>query len=190
LLVVPLACAPAAENPDPPPAIFKVRFETTKGDFVVGVNRTWSPHGADRFYELVRSGFYDDCAFFRVLRNQIVQFGISGDPAAARKWSRRTIPDDPSAQSNRRATIAFAKTEAPNSRTTQLFINLADNAEYDAQGFTPFGKVIEGMEVVDSINAEYREEPMQSRIEDEGNAYLRRVFPRLDYVKKATVVEQ
>lgn len=188
-LVVSLACQQET-SPDPAPQSFQVKFETTKGDFLVDVKREWSPHGVDRFYELLRSGFYDDCAFFRVVKDNLVQFGISGDPEVTRRWRNRAIPDDPPVLSNRRGTLAFASKETLNSRTTQLFINCADNTDLDQQGFTPFGKVVEGMDVVDTINGEYRQEPSQFRIEDEGNAYLRRAFPRLDYVKRAVVVEK
>ena len=189
-----LACD-SAGNPQAPsapaPEHFRVRFETTKGDFIVAVSRDWSPRGADRFYELVKSGFYDGCAFFRVVKGVLVQFGINGDPAVTKKWRGRSIPDDLARNSNHRGYLSFAKSTAPNSRSTQVFVNCNDNsADLDVQGFSPFGRVIEGMEVVDSINAEYRGEPDQARIEVVGNEYLQRAFPRLDYVKKAVILEE
>ena len=176
--------------PKPGPNRFKVKFETTKGDFVVSVRREWSPYGADRFCELVNSGFYDDCAFFRVLKSgRIAQFGISGDPAVSKKWHDRTLPDDLVRESNGRGYLSFAKIGA-HSRTTQIFINFGDNSDLDDQGFSPFGRLTEGIEVVDSIYSGYREEPNQLRIEKEGNAYLHRAFPKLDYIKKVTIVEE
>ncbi len=173
------------------PAVFKVKFETSKGDFIVEVNRSWAPRGADRFYNLVKNGFYDGCKFFRVINNFIVQFGLSPDPAVSRAWQNATIRDDPVTKTNRRGTLSFA-TAGPNTRTTQVFINIKQggNAFLDSQGFAPFGRVIEGMEVVDSLYAGYGEAPDQGMIRTKGNAYLEERFPKLDYIKKATIIEE
>lgn len=173
------------------PAEFKVRFTTSRGDFVVLVKREWAPLGADRFYNLVRLGFYDSCRFFRVVKGFVVQFGINGDPRVSAPWKEGRLQDDPTGkQTNARGTITFA-TSGPNSRTTQVFINFNDNARLDSMGFTPFGKVIAGMDAVDEINPEYGEQASknQGRIEAEGNAYLMRDFPRLDFIVKAAVAE-
>jgi len=175
------------------PETFKVQFDTTKGKFIVEVTRSLSPNGADRFYNLVRSGFFKDIAFFRVVPGFMCQIGIHGDPAVSAKWREATIPDDPVKGSNTRGTISFA-TAGPNTRTTQLFINFVDNTPLDGMGFSPFGKVIEGMDVVDKINSEYGEGaprgrgPNQGRIQMEGNAYLKKDFPNLDYIKSATIL--
>jgi len=175
------------------PRNYKARFDTSKGAFVIQVNRAWAPHGADRFYNLVKNGFYNNVRFFRVISGFMVQFGINGDPALSAHWRGANIPDDPVRQSNKRGMITFA-TAGPNTRTTQVFINFADNSGLDGQGFAPFGQVISGMKVVDSLNAEYGEGaprgrgPDQGRLQMEGNAYLMRDFKRMDYVKKATIV--
>jgi peptidyl-prolyl cis-trans isomerase A (cyclophilin A) len=174
------------------PDRFRARFETTKGGFVVEVTRAWARRGADRFYNLVRAGYYDDVAFFRVIEKFMVQFGINGDPAVNAVWRQARIPDDPVSQSNRRGMVTYAMA-GPDTRTTQLFINFKDNASLDSQGFAPFGRVIEGMSVVDSIYSGYGEGaprgmgPDQGRAQYEGNAYLRGSFPRLDFVKTARV---
>jgi peptidyl-prolyl cis-trans isomerase A (cyclophilin A) len=191
------AQAPDLSNPaalvEQAPASYKVRFDTSKGPFVIQVNRAWAPHGADRFYNLVKHGFYDNDRFFRVISGFMVQFGINGDPRLSARWREASIPDDPVSQSNRRGMITFA-TAGPNSRTTQVFINFGDNSQLDAMGFAPFGQVIAGMDVVDRINAEYGEGaprgrgPEQGRLQMEGNAYLAKGFPRMDYVKTATIV--
>ena len=177
------------------PATYRVRFETTKGPFVIEVNRAWSPKGADRFYNLVKAGFYDDTAFFRAIEGFMVQFGIHGDPAVSAKWRGAQIEDDPKGQqSNARGTISFA-TGGPNTRTTQVFINFRDNAQLDRMGFTPFGKVVEGMDVVDSLYKGYGEGapggrgPAQGRIQFEGNTYLKKEFPELDWIKTAKIVQ-
>jgi peptidyl-prolyl cis-trans isomerase A (cyclophilin A) len=171
------------------PAKFKVKFTTTKGDFLVEVTRAWAPIGADRFYNLVKLGFYDNVRFFRVVPNFVVQFGIHGDPKVAAAWREARVKDDKkSKQSNDRGTVTYAK-GGPDSRTTQLFINYKDNPNLDNMGFPPFGKVVQGMDVVDSINSEYQEQPSQQTIQSQGNAYLQRDFPRLDYVKSATLVK-
>jgi len=184
---------PAALN-EQAPASYKVRFDTTKGPFVIQVTRAWAPHGADRFYNLVKNGFFDNVRFFRVISGFMVQFGINGSPQISAQWRNANIPDDPVKQSNARGMITFA-TAGPNTRTTQVFINFANNAGLDGQGFAPFGKVVSGMKVVDSLNAEYGEGaphgkgPDQGRLQMEGNAYLAKSFARMDYVKKATIVQ-
>jgi peptidyl-prolyl cis-trans isomerase A (cyclophilin A) len=170
------------------PATYKVNFETSIGAFVVEVTRAWAPKGADRFYNLVKNGYYDNGRFFRVIPKFMVQFGIYGDPKIQAGWANANIPDDPVTQSNKRGFITFA-TAGPNTRSTQVFINYKDNAFLDSQGFAPFGQVISGMDVVDKINPEYREDPSQELIQRQGNAYLMKDFPRLDYVKKASIVK-
>ena len=169
------------------PPVYDVTFDTTAGTFVVQVTRAWAPRGADRFYNLVKHGYYDAGRFFRVVPNFMVQFGINGDPKVQAPWREASIPDDPVTQSNKRGFITFAKSSLPNSRTTQVFINYRDNSRLDADGFAPFGQVISGMDVVDKINGEYGEKPFQPQIQKEGNAYLIKEFPRLDYVKKASL---
>jgi peptidyl-prolyl cis-trans isomerase A (cyclophilin A) len=155
--------------------------------FVVEVHTDWAPIGADRFYNLVKHGYYDGCRFFRVLPGFMVQFGINGNPAIQRNWENANISDEPVKQGNTRGNISYAKSSAPNSRTTQVFINFADNSRLNRDGFAPFGKVISGMEVVDKIYSGYGQQPDQSRIQGEGNAYLTKSFPKLDYIKKATL---
>jgi peptidyl-prolyl cis-trans isomerase A (cyclophilin A) len=193
-----LAQSPNLGNPaaltEQAPATYKVRFDTTKGAFVVQVTRAWAPHGADRFYNLVKNGFYDNVRFFRVISGFMVQFGINGNPQMSAKWREARIPDDPVKASNTRGMITFA-TAGPNTRTTQVFINFGDNARLDASGFAPFGQVVSGMNVVDALNAEYGEGaprgrgPDQGRLQQEGNAYLAQAFPRMDFVKKASIVK-
>ena len=170
------------------PDLYKVKFETSGGDFVVEVHRDWAPVGADRFHELVTKGFYDECRFFRVVPGFMVQFGINGDPKIQKDWREASIKDDEVTQSNKREYITFA-TSGPDSRTSQVFINFKDNARLDELGFAPFGKVIEGMDVVDKINPEYREKPDQGKMQSTGNEYLKSAFPNLDYVKKAMIVK-
>lgn len=191
--------APAADIADPAkltekaPESFKVQFDTTQGKFTVEVTRSLSPNGADRFYNLVRAGYFKDIAFFRVIPGFMCQFGIHGDPDVSAKWRQAAIPDDPVKGSNTRGTITFA-TAGPNTRTTQFFVNFGDNTRLDGMGFSPFGKVSEGMDVVDKINGEYGEGaprgrgPDQGRVQGEGNAYLKKDFPNLDYIKTATVL--
>ena len=169
------------------PDTFQVLFETTKGNFTVEVNRSWSPNGADRFYELVTSGFYNDAGFFRVVPGFVVQFGLNADPAVQKKWSDAKIKDDPVVSSNKRGSVTFAMA-GPNTRTSQLFINYADNSRLDELGFSPFGTVTQGMDVVDKINSEYGERPSQGRITAQGNNYLKTAFPNMDFITKATVV--
>ena len=200
-LVVPVAAhaqaapakpAPNMRNPaalkEQAPANYKVRFDTSAGVFVVQVHRDWAPLGADRFFNLVRSGYYDDVRFFRVIPNFMVQFGIHGTPAVSTIWRSTQINDDPVKQSNRRGYITFA-TAGPNTRTTQVFINFRDNAGLDKQGFAPFGEVVEGMGVVDKINSQYEGKPQEqfARILTEGNAFLNKEFPKLDFIKKASI---
>ncbi|MBI5537531.1 MAG: peptidylprolyl isomerase [Deltaproteobacteria bacterium] len=170
------------------PEKFKVKFTTTKGDFVVEATRAWAPIGADRFYNLVKLGFFTDIGFFRVVPDFVVQFGIHGNPEVAAAWRTAQLQDDPtSKQSNEKGTLTFAK-GGPNSRTTQMFINYKNNDRLDKMGFPPFAKVISGTEVIDAINKEYGEQPQQPTVQSEGNAYLKREFPRLDYIKSATIV--
>lgn len=187
------AAAPAAAQAQTP-AVFKTKFATTKGDFVIEIHRDWAPRGADRFHELVKSGFFQDVAFFRAIDGFMVQFGIHGDPAVSAKWRGANIPDDPaSGRSNSRGALTFA-TAGPGTRTTQLFINFGDNGNLDGMGFTPIGQVAEGMSVVDSLYKGYGEGapsgmgPDQGRVQAEGNAYLKRDFPKLDYIKSAQLV--
>jgi len=168
------------------PAIFKARFTTTKGDFVIEVHRDWSPLGADRFYNLVKNGFYNRAHFFRVVSGFVVQFGLSPTPGVNTAWHDATIQDDPVTQTNSKGSITFA-TSGPNTRTTQLFISLGDNARLDAMGFSPFGKVIEGMDVVEKLYSGYGEAPDQGRIQAEGKPYLDANFPQLDSIKLARI---
>lgn len=176
------------------PAMYRVSFDTSAGPFVVEVVRDWAPNGADRFYNLVRNGFYDDARFFRVVSDFMVQFGISGDPAISQVWRNARIPPDAVKQSNTRGFVTFAMAGTPDSRTTQVFINFVDNAALDRQGFAPFGQVVSGMDVVDKLHAGYGEAaprgrgPVQARIQSEGNAYLTKEFPDLDFIRKATIV--
>jgi cyclophilin family peptidyl-prolyl cis-trans isomerase len=174
------------------PASYKAKFDTSKGTFAIQVTRAWAPRGADRFYNLVKNGFFDNVRFFRVISGFMVQFGINGDPAVMAHWREAQIKDDPVRQSNKRGMITFA-TAGPNTRTTQVFINFGDNGGLDGQGFAPFGQVVSGMNVVDKLYAGYGEGapqgrgPEQGRLQMEGNAYLAKSFPRMDYVKKATI---
>jgi peptidyl-prolyl cis-trans isomerase A (cyclophilin A) len=175
------------------PAVFEARLTTTKGDFVIQVTRAWAPRGADRFYNLVKYHFFDGSAFFRVIDGFVVQFGISARPDVSGAWENAKILDDPVTQSNTRGTLTFA-TAGPNTRTTQVFINLGENSNLDAMGFSPFGKVTSGMEVVDKLYSEYGEGqpsgsgPDQNRIQSEGKAYLEKAFPLLDTIKTAVIV--
>jgi len=194
-----LADAPSPKLSDPAalnetaPETYRAKFTTTKGAFVIEVTRAWAPHGADRFYNLVKNGYYDGGSFFRVVYGFMVQWGIHGDPALNSVWSVARIPDDPVTQKNLRGTVTFA-TAGPGTRTTQVFINYADkNTSLDSQGFAPFGKVVEGMDVVNRLFSGYGEAapqghgPDQNRIQKEGNAYLAKSFPKLDSIKTATI---
>jgi cyclophilin family peptidyl-prolyl cis-trans isomerase len=179
---------------DPAPDTFQATFETTRGDFVIEVVRAWAPVGADRFYNLIRLGYYDDVRFHRVVPGFITQWGVSGDPDVSAVWYDRGMPDDPVVAPNERGTIAFAFTE-PGTRSTQVYISMVDNTRLDEQGFAPFGRVIEGMdEVVDSIYSGYGENSGggvrrgdQSRLVQEGNSYLDEAFPRLDHLRRVTI---
>jgi peptidyl-prolyl cis-trans isomerase A (cyclophilin A) len=180
---------------EPAPEVFRVRFETSRGPFVVEAHRDWSPFGVDRFYYLVRRGFYDGNRFFRVIPGLVAQFGISGDPAIAASWRDRRMPDDTAQnRGNTRGRVSFA-TAGRHMRTTQLFINYKDNGFLDARGFAPIGEVIEGMSVVDSLWSGYGDNPPagagpdQSRIYSEGNRYLDESFPNLDYIRTARIVK-
>jgi len=170
------------------PEMFQAKLTTTKGDIVIEVTRAWAPLGADRFYNLVRSGFFTNCTFFRIVPRFVVQFGISPRPDVARVWESARIVDDPVRHSNKRGTITFA-TAGPNTRTTQFFINYSDNVPLDSQGFAAFGEVVQGMDtVVDKIYAGYGERPDQGRLQSEGKAYTDREFPMLDKILSATIV--
>ncbi|HEX9970477.1 MAG TPA: peptidylprolyl isomerase, partial [bacterium] len=178
------------------PDQYQIKFETTKGDFVVEVYREWSPKGADRLYFLIKHGFYNDGRFFRVIEGFMAQFGYHGNPEVSQIWTNMTFPDDPPNQSNLRGYLTFAKRGDPNSRSTNLFINLVDNAYLDNSGFTPLGKVIAGMNVVDQLYSGYGEGaprgrgPDQGRIQEEGNEYLTKSFPKLDYIRKAEIISE
>lgn len=170
------------------PDAFRACFETSGGKFALVVHRDWAPLGADRFHNLVKNGYYDDVRFFRVVAGFVVQFGMHGDPFVNAAWNNHPISDDPVTQSNLRGFITFAKTNAPNSRTTQVFINFVDNVDLDDAGFAPFGQVDEGMDVVDQLFSGYGELPLQQSIATLGNAYLTEIFPDLDYVEQASIV--
>jgi len=183
---------PAALKEQAPP-VYKVEFDTSKGPFVVEVHRDWAPNGGDRFYNLVKNGFYDSTRFFRVIEGFMAQFGVNGDPKVSAVWRESRIKDDPVKVSNKRTFVTFA-TAGPNTRTTQVFVSYGDNSNLDSQGFSPFGQVVSGMKVVDSLYSGYGEGapggrgPSQARVQSEGNAYLASSFPILDYIKKATIV--
>jgi cyclophilin family peptidyl-prolyl cis-trans isomerase len=187
---------PTPGQPSRAPEVFRVRFETTQGAFVVEAHREWAPQGADRFHALVASGFFDGSRFFRVVSGFIAQFGVAGDPRVTAAWKDRTIPDDPVRRSNTRGTIAYAMT-GPNTRATQLYINLADNSRLDAQGFAPIGRVTSGMEVVDRLYAGYGEGAgggmrggKQGKMLEGGNAWLDANFPKLDHLLRARLREE
>lgn len=169
------------------PEGYDVQFTTTKGDFAVHVTRAWAPLGADRFYNLVKHGFFTDAAFFRVVPGFMIQFGLSANPALNRVWQSANIKDDPVTQSNKAGYITFA-TAGPNTRTTQLFINFGSNAFLDSQGFAPFGQVTSGMDVVQKLYSGYGERPDQGSITAQGKAYLDKNFPNIDSIKSATIV--
>ncbi len=186
---VPMVAAPSTV-PIQSPDSFQVAFETNKGTFTVAVTRALAPKGADRLYELVKAGYFSDVRFFRMVPGFVVQFGIHGDPKVYAEWSKAVLPDEPMRIGNTRGTVAFT-TAGPNTRAVQLFVSTADNRrKLDPQRlFAPVGKVIDGMDVVDSLNAEYGEEPNQSRIAASGNGYLQRWFPALDYIVAAKIIE-
>lgn len=183
-----------AEMNETAPEKFQAKFDTSKGEFIIEVTRAWAPIGADRFYNLVKNGYYDNCRFFRVIKGFMVQFGIHGDPKVSAAWRGANIKDDPAKESNTRGFVSYAMA-GPNTRTTQLFINFGNNSPLDGQGFSPFGKVTKGMDVVDSIYNGYGEGapsgqgPEQGKIHMEGNAYLEKSFPELDFIKSAAIVE-
>jgi peptidyl-prolyl cis-trans isomerase A (cyclophilin A) len=208
LSVAPAASAQTAANPnidklknpaqltEKAPDVFRALFDTSKGAFTVEVHRDWAPLGADHFYNMVKNGFFDDVRFFRVVRvpnDFMVQFGINGNPAVQAGWRDATIKDDPVKQSNKKGYITFA-TRGPNTRTTQVFINYDDNEFLDSQGFAPFGRVVDGMNIVQKLYSDYGDGPPggkgpdQNRVQMEGNAYLAKDFPKLDYIKTATIV--
>jgi len=176
------------------PAEFKVRLDTSKGDIVLKITRDWAPKGADRFHALVKAGYYDDCRFYRVLPKYIAQFGISGTPATAAKWKELPIDDDPVKQKNTRGRVTFAK-GGPNTRTTNLFINLKDSTSLDGDGFAPIGEVVEGMDIADQLFSGYGDGapkgkgPSQKKIYEQGNAWLQKDYKDLDYIKTAKVLE-
>ena len=189
----PPAAAPASPPPgfvDPvAPESFRVQFETSKGNFIVAVTRSLSPLGADRLKTLVDSGYFNEARFFRVVPGFIVQFGMHADPAVNSRWRTRTLMDEPVKTPNVRGTLVYAKPGMPNARSNQYFINLGDNTgSLDPQGFSPVGKVVEGMKVVDAINKDYGEQPDQNQIGQQGNAYLKANFPKLDYIKSAKIL--
>lgn len=190
--------APALLAPDKAtakaPDEYKVKLDTTKGDIVIEVQRDWAPNGADRFYNLVKLGYFEDIAFFRVVDGFMAQFGLHGAPEVNKAWRSARIPDDPVKESNKRGFVTFA-TSGKDSRTAQMFINYKDNTRLDSQGFSPFGKVVEGMDVVDNLYKGYGEGPPrgrgpnQGRIQMQGNSYLEADFPKLDYIKSASLVK-
>jgi peptidyl-prolyl cis-trans isomerase A (cyclophilin A) len=178
------ACSSSAQQA---PDTYRVSLDLSTGPVVIEVTRADAPIGADHFYQLVKSGYFDGARFFRVIPGFMAQFGIAADPAVTKKWEA-SIQDDPVKQTNARGTITFAATGQPNSRSTQLFINFADNGRLDGLGFAPFGKVVSGMENVDKINPEYREDPDQEQATNQGNAYLEKQYPKLDYIKTARIL--
>jgi peptidyl-prolyl cis-trans isomerase A (cyclophilin A) len=178
---------PAVTRTGPAPDSFRVEFVTSRGNFSVDVFRAWAPLGADRFYDLVETQFFDGARFFRVVPGFVVQFGLNGEPKRNERWLKERLPDDSVTQSNVRGTLTFA-TEGPNTRANQLFINLGNNARLDRLGFAPIGRVVDdGMTVVDSLYSEYGESPDQGMIQSLGNSYLERMFPKLDYIKTARI---
>jgi peptidyl-prolyl cis-trans isomerase A (cyclophilin A) len=187
------AAREVASTEEQAPEKFTVKLATTKGDILIDVIRSWAPRGADRFHALVRAGYYDDVAFFRVIKGFMAQVGISGKPDLNAKWRAMRIQDDPVKQSNTKGMVTFA-TGGANTRTTQIFINFGDNARLDRMGFSPFGKV-QDMTVVEALYSEYGEGaprgrgPNQGRLQTEGNPYLKRDFPEMDYIKTAAVIE-
>jgi peptidyl-prolyl cis-trans isomerase A (cyclophilin A) len=181
--------APVRTVRAPAPDSFRVAFTTSRGDFVVQVHRAWAPNGADRFWELAGEGFFDENRFYRVLPGFIAQFGANDDRARNKRWEEKPLAPDPRREKNVRGTVSYAMLD-PSSRTHQLFINLKDNASLDAQGFTPIGRVVEGMAVVDSLYDEYGEDPKYQLIATQGNKYLARMFPKLDWIKSAKIVRE
>ena len=190
-----VSAVPAPPEVDPQaPENFRVRFRTTKGDFVAEINRQWSPRGVDRFYSMLSSDYFHDIAIFRAVPNFMFQFGLHGDPAVNKDWAESRIDDDPVVGvSNLPGTLCFAKTGMPNSRSVQMFVNLGENVPLDGQGFTPFGKVVQGMDVVKAINTEYGENPsredVQGKLKREGNDYILKRFPRIDLIRSVELIQ-
>ncbi|MCU1330721.1 MAG: peptidyl-prolyl cis-trans isomerase PpiA precursor [Bryobacterales bacterium] len=178
------ASAEKAPLEETAPAVFRVNVETSKGPFVVEVTREQAPHGADRFYSMVKAKYFDEARFYRVVPGFMVQWGAAADPAVSAAWDVR-IPDDEVKATNERGTLSFAATNAPNSRSTHMFINYANNARLDAMGFAPIGKVVSGMDILDQIYSGDGEAPDQMRIKEDGNKYLKLIYPKLDYIKTA-----
>jgi peptidyl-prolyl cis-trans isomerase A (cyclophilin A) len=176
-----------AASQSSPASTYRVELDTTKGPVAIVVDRDLAPNGAQRFYDLVKAGYFDGARFYRVVPGFVVQWGAAADPAVTKKWDV-TIPDDPVKGSNTRGTVTFAATGQPNSRTTHMFINLGSNARLDAMGFAPIGHVSSGMQAVEHIYSGYGEQPDQAQIGAAGNAYLQREFPHLDYIKSARIV--
>lgn len=172
------------------PEVFKVKFECSNGDFVMELHKDWSPLGVQRLYDMVQNGVFNEARFFRVVPNFVVQWGIPADPAVAAKWREDGLKDEEVKQSNTQGMVTFAKSGAPNSRTTQMFINLRNNQNLDAMGFSPIGKIVEGFDVVQKINPEYGESPNQGMIQSQGNEYLTKAFPNLDYIKSASIMAE
>jgi peptidyl-prolyl cis-trans isomerase A (cyclophilin A) len=193
MLAMTIAVAQTGKLADPAqlteqaPATYRARFETSQGTFVIQVTREWAPLAADRFYNLVKNGFYDGTRFFRVRPGFMAQFGLHGDPAVSAAWRTANLRDEKPVQSNTRGRVSFTQESTPNTRFTMVFISYADNSYLDANGFAPFGEVVSGMAVVEKLNGEYGNSPDQRRILREGNAYLSAEFPRLDSIKKATL---
>lgn len=181
--------APKIKDFGKAPNTFFVKFETSVGNFVMEVHRDWSPNGADRIYNLVKNKFYDECRFFRVIDGFMAQVGLNGNPAVQALWRDKTIKDDPVIESNTRGYVSFAKSGLPNSRSTQFFINYGNNSRLDRMGFSPFAEVVQGMDVVDDLYPFKGRGPSQGKIQFEGNVYLKKEFPKLDYIKKATIVK-
>ena len=187
------AADPTLKNPaaltEQAPALYRARFETSQGVFVIEAHRDWAPLAADRFYNLVKHGFYDNTRFFRVLSGFMAQFGLNGDPEVQRAWTLAGLPDEPAKQSNTRGSVSFARESSPNSRYTMVFINYQDNSYLDSEGFPPFGQVVLGMDVADKLYSGYGRTnvPDQRRITSEGNAYLSAEYPKLDYIRRATI---
>ena len=186
-----VATAPVAAlaTDEQAPPTFRARFETSQGPFVIEVQREWAPRAADRFYTLVARGFYDGVRFFRVLTGFMAQFGLNGDPKIQAEYAAANLMDEPPTQSNLRGFVTFAKESSPNTRYTMVFVNYKDNSYLDADGFAPFGQVVVGMDVVDKLYGGYGRTnvPDQRRIKSEGNAYLTAEYPKLDFIKKATI---
>lgn len=190
-----VSCSDNSHSDPPAPAEYKVLLQTSKGDVMLLIHRDWAPIGADHFYRLTKAHFYDGNRFFRALRGFVVQWGINGDPKVNKEWADVTIKDDPAKVSNKIGTITFAKSGEPDSRSTQVFVNLADNSRLDSMGFAPFGEVIQGLENIQNVYMDYGDGPPsgngpdQGAIAAQGNAYLEANFPKLDYIKTARIVQ-